>query len=291
VPATMRDWIRGARPKTLTTAIAPVAVGSASAGAVGEFRPGIAALSLGVALALQVAVNFANDYSDGIRGTDANRVGPERLVASGKVAPSRVKAAAMVAFAVGSLLGLGVTLASREWWLLAVGGTAIVAAWTYTGSSRPYGYRGWGEVSVFVFFGLVATLGTMAAQSGRITWWAVAAAIGVGLYSVAMLLVNNIRDLASDRVTGKRTLAVRLGDTAARRLFSGTVTVPVLVGVVVALQRPWALLVLVLALPAVLLALAVRAGLSGRPIAVAFAATSAIGLAYGVLLAVGIAVR
>jgi len=290
MPATTRDWVRGARPKTLASAIAPVAVGSASAGAVGAFRPGIAALAFGVALALQVAVNFANDYSDGVRGTDADRVGPERLVASGKVAPSRVRAAAVMAFAAGSLLGLGMTIMSREWWLLAVGAAAILAAWTYTGSARPYGYRGWGEVSVFVFFGLVATLGTMAAQAGRVTWWAVAAAAGVGLYSVSMLLVNNIRDLASDRLTGKRTLAVRLGDSAARRLFAATVVLPLFAGGAVALARPWALITLVLAAPAVVLAVAMRAGLAGRPMTAAFAATSAIGLAYGLLLALGIAI-
>jgi len=290
VPATMRDWIRGARPKTLATAIAPVAVGSASAHAIGAFRPGIAALALGVALALQIAVNFANDYSDGVRGTDINRIGPERLVASGKVAPSRVKAAAFVAFAVGSLLGLAMTLASHEWWLLAVGAAAIVAAWTYTGSSRPYGYRGWGEVSVFVFFGLVATLGTMAAQAGTVTWWSVVGATGVGLYAVAMLMVNNIRDLDTDRLAGKKTLAVRLGNAASRRLFAASVTLPLIAGVVIASARPWALLVLVLAAPAVILAVAMRAGLAGRPMIAAFAGTSAIGLGYGLLLALGIAI-
>jgi 1,4-dihydroxy-2-naphthoate octaprenyltransferase len=290
VPATTRDWIRGARPKTLATAIAPVAVGSASASALGSFRPGLAALALGVALALQIAVNFANDYSDGIRGTDINRIGPERLVASGKAAPSRVKAAAFAAFAVGSLLGLGMTVLSQQWWLLAVGAAAIVAAWTYTGSSRPYGYRGWGEVSVFVFFGLVATLGAMAAQAGRITWWAVVAAAGVGLYAVAMLLVNNIRDLENDRSTGKRTLVVRLGNTASRRLFAASVTLPLIGGVAIAIARPWALLVLLLAAPAVVLAIAVRAGLSGRPMTAAFAGTSAIGLAYGFVLALGISI-
>ncbi len=290
MPATMRDWVRGARPKTLATAIAPVAVGSASAGAVGAFRPGIAALALGVALALQVAVNLANDYSDGIRGTDVNRIGPERLVASGKVTPSRVKAAAFVAFAVGSLQGLAMTLLSHQWWLLAVGAAAMVAAWTYTGSSRPYGYRGWGEVSVFVFFGLVATLGTMASQAERVTWWAVVGATGVGLYAVAMLLVNNIRDLETDRLAGKKTLAVRLGNAASRRLFAASVTLPVAAGAAIAIARPWALLVFVLAAPAVILAAAMRAGLAGRPMAAAFAGTSALGLAYGFVLALGIAI-
>ena len=290
MPATTRDWIRGARPKTLATAIAPVAVGSASAGALGSFRPGVAVLALGVALALQVAVNFANDYSDGVRGTDVDRIGPERLVASGKVAPSRVKAAAFAAFAVGSVLGLAMTLVSQQWWLLAVGAAAIVAAWTYTGSSHPYGYRGWGEVSVFVFFGLVATLGTMAAQARELTWWAVVAAAGVGLYAVAMLLVNNIRDLVTDRSTGKRTLAVHLGDTTARHLYAASVTLPVVASAVIAIARPWALLVLVLTVPALILAVAMRAGLAGRPMTAAFAGTSAIGLAYGLVLAFGIAV-
>lgn len=289
MPATTRDWILGARPKTLTTAIAPVAVGTASANASGGARLGIAALALGVALALQVAVNYANDYSDGVRGTDANRVGPERLVASGKVAPRRVRAAALVAFVIGSLLGLAMTVLSGQWWLLGVGVAAIVAAWTYTGSSRPYGYSGWGEVSVFVFFGLVATLGTMAAQAGRVTWWAVVAATGVGLYSVAMLLVNNIRDLESDALTGKRTLAVRLGPIRSRVLFGATVTAPLVASCAVAIARPWALATLVLMLPAILLAFAVTVGLRGRPMSVVFAGTSAIGLAYGILLALGIA--
>jgi 1,4-dihydroxy-2-naphthoate octaprenyltransferase len=289
VPATTRDWIRGARPKTLTTAIAPVAVGTASANAVGSARWGVAALALGVALALQVAVNFANDYSDGVRGTDANRVGPERLVASGKVPPRRVRLAALLAFVVGSLLGLAMTLISGQWWLLAVGAAAIVAAWTYTGTSRPYGYTGWGEVSVFVFFGLVATLGTMAAQAGGVTWWGVVAATGVGLYSVAMLLVNNIRDLETDALSGKRTLAVRLGSVRSRALFALMVTLPLVASCAVAIARPWALVTGVLILPAVVLALAVTVGLRGRPMSVVFAGTSAIGLAYGVLLALGIA--
>ena len=287
--ATTLDWVRGARPKTLTTAIAPVAVGTASASAVGRFDAGIAALAMGVALALQVAANYANDYSDGIRGTDANRIGPERLVASGKVAPSRVRAAAFAAFLVGSALGLALTILSRQWWLLAVGAAAIVAAWTYTGSARPYGYRGWGEVSVFVFFGLVATLGTMAAQADGVTWWSIVAAIGVGLYSVAMLLVNNIRDIATDAATGKRTFAVRVGNGWARAIFGLSVTLPIVAACVVAFERPWALLTLLLAAPAVVLAFAVTLGVRGRPMSAVFAGTSGVGLLYGLLLALGIA--
>ncbi len=157
------------------------------------------------------------------------------------------------------------------------------------GTSRPYGYSGWGEVSVFIFFGLVATLGTMSAQAHTVTWWAVAAAIGVGLYSVAMLLVNNIRDLDSDSLTGKRTLAVRVGSVRSRALFGLTVTLPLVAAGAVAFARPWALVTLLLALPAVVLALAVNVGARGRPMAAVFTGTSAIGLAYGLLLTVGIA--
>lgn len=288
--ATRADWIAGARPRTLTTAIAPVAVGTAGAAAVGSFRPLLALVALVVALALQVAVNYANDYSDGIRGTDVNRVGPDRLVASGKATPSAVRRAAFVAFAIGSLAGLGLTAASGEWWLLGVGLAAIIAAWTYTGSSRPYGYSGMGEISVFIFFGLVATLGTMQAQAHRLTWWAVVGAGAVGMHAVAMLLVNNIRDRESDALAGKRTLAVRVGDRRARGIFVAAMLTPVLAVFAVAAARPWALLALLVLLPSVLAAAAVRAGLTGRGLAAVFQMVSAVGLAYGLLLATGIAI-
>jgi len=289
VATTPRDWVAGARPRTLTTALAPVAVGSASAGVLGEFRPLLAALALGVALSLQVAVNYANDYSDGVRGTDANRVGPMRLTASGKARPSVVKRAAYIAFSVGSVLGLALTALSGQWWLIGVGILSVLAAWTYTGSSRPYGYAGWGEVSVFIFFGLIATLGTMYAQAASVTWWAVTAAAGVGLWAVAMLLVNNIRDRQTDLATGKNTLAVMAGERGARRLFSASVLLPLLLGGLVALERPWALLTMLVAPPAVILAIAVRAGLRGPGLRPVFAGVSAAGLAYGLLLALGIA--
>lgn len=286
---TAREWVAGARPRTLTTAVAPVAVGSACAGALDSFRPGLALLALGVALSLQVAVNYANDYSDGVRGTDVNRIGPERLVASGKARPSAVRRAAILAFLVGSLFGLALTVLSGQLILLAVGAAAIVAAWTYTGTSRPYGYLGWGEPSVFVFFGLVATLGTMFSQAGHLTWWAGAASVGVGLHAMAMLLVNNIRDRESDLFTGKRTLAVRLGDRFARHLFAACVTLPFVASSAVAFARPWALLTLLLLLPSVMMALAVVAGLRGRGLSTVFAGESALGLNYGLLLAAGVA--
>lgn len=289
--ATARDWVAGARPRTLTTAVSPVVVGSASAGNLGSFRPGLALLALGVALSLQVAVNYANDYSDGVRGTDVKRIGPERLVASGKARPSTVRAAAVGAFAVGSLCGVALTVLSGEWILLVAGAAAILAAWTYTGTSRPYGYAGWGEFSVFVFFGLVATLGTLISQAGTVTFWAIFAAIGVGLHAVAMLLVNNIRDVESDRLAGKRTLAVRIGERPARHLFAGCVTLPLFASTVVAFGHPWTLLTLVLLAPSLLMAaLMVVAWPRGTALSAIFSAESFIGLSYGLLLATGIAV-
>ncbi|MDN4471394.1 1,4-dihydroxy-2-naphthoate polyprenyltransferase [Demequina zhanjiangensis] len=287
---TMSDWVAGARPRTLWTAVTPVAVGSAAAIAVDGFRLLIALLALGVALSLQIASNYANDYSDGVRGTDMDRVGPDRLVATGRATPSAVKRAAFLMFAVGALLGLWLVAVAGQWWWLIVGALAIIAAWTYTGSSRPYGYDGWGEVSVFVFFGLVAVLGTMVAQAGQITWWAVVAAAGVGFTSVAMLMVNNIRDIETDSLTGKRTLAVRLGPQRARHAFLGVMMAPVLCAVIVSFAHPWALLATITALPSLLVGLAVRGPFEGRALAPIFAATSAVGMGYGVLLAIGLAI-
>ncbi|WNM24185.1 1,4-dihydroxy-2-naphthoate polyprenyltransferase [Demequina capsici] len=286
---TMQDWVAGARPRTLWTAVTPVAVGTACAIAVDGFHLLIALLALGVALSLQIASNYANDYSDGVRGTDMDRVGPDRLVASGKALPSSVKRAAFLMFGVGALLGLWLVIVAGQWWWLIVGALAIAAAWTYTGSSRPYGYDGWGEVSVFVFFGLVAVLGTMVAQAAQITWWAVVAAAGVGFTSVAMLMVNNIRDIETDALTGKRTLAVKLGPQRARHAFLGVMMAPVACALLVSFAHPWALLATIMALPSLLIGLAVRGPFEGRALAPIFMATSGVGLGYGVLLAVGIA--
>src|SRR5690606_9578872 len=224
---TTANWIAGARPRTLWTALSAVAVGTASAAAVDGFEWTQALLALGVALGLQVASNYANDYSDVVRGTDVDRMGPDRLVATGSATPSAVKAAAFISFAVAAVFGVALVVASGLYWLLLVGVFAIWAAWHYTGSSKPYGYSGWGEVAVFVFFGPVAVLGTMLTLAGEITWWAVVASAGVGLYAVAMLLVNNIRDLETDTVAGKRTLAVKIGSYRVRQLFAATVMLPV----------------------------------------------------------------
>ena len=212
----MNKWVLGARPRTLPAAIAPVVVGVAIAFPVFDFINAL--LSLIVGLALQIAVNYANDYSDGIKGTDEDRVGPTRLVASGMASAAEVKRAAYCAFAAGGAAGY--LLASRTtYWFLAIGAAAIISAWRYTGGKNPYGYRGLGEIYVFIFFGLVATLGTFYGQAGEITVEAVMAAISNGAVSCALLAVNNSRDIEGDTKVGKRTFAVRLGDTRARRFY------------------------------------------------------------------------
>lgn len=210
----MNVWIQGARPKTLPAAIAPILVGTALAGS--SISPARAFLALIVSLSLQIGVNYANDYSDGIRGTDAVRVGPVRITASGLAPATSVKRAAYFSFLVAAIAGLALAATSR-WWLIAVGASAIVAAWRYTGGKKPYGYIGLGELFVFIYFGLVATVGTYYVQSGTIDSRSILAAIPVGLLACLILAVNNIRDRSQDALVGKRTSAVRLGDRAARR--------------------------------------------------------------------------
>ena len=217
--ATPTQWLEGARLRTLPAAVSPVVAGSGIAAFEDAFAPAPALLCLVVALALQVGVNYANDYSDGIRGTDAERVGPMRLVGSGAAAPARVKAAAFGCFAVAAAAGLALVVLTQLWWLLLVGAAAIVAAWFYTGGTRPYGYLGLGELFVFVFFGLVAVGGTVLVQVGGTppaTW---TAATAVGSLACAILVANNLRDLRGDAAAGKRTLATRLGDRGTRVLF------------------------------------------------------------------------
>jgi 1,4-dihydroxy-2-naphthoate octaprenyltransferase len=214
---TAAQWLEGARPRTLPAAVAPVLVGSGAAAAADGFSAGRAVLALVVALALQVGVNYANDYSDGVRGTDEHRVGPLRLVGSGAASPGAVRNAALACFGVAVVAGL-VLSALASWWLVIVGAVSIAAAWAYTGTSRPYGYRGLGEVSVFVFFGLVAVLGTTYVQAERLTWPALAGAVGCGALACAILVTNNLRDIPTDVDAGKRTLAVVLATGAPRTL-------------------------------------------------------------------------
>jgi len=288
--ATARDWLAGARPRTLSAALVPVAVGTGVAIGYGDFSAWRALLALVVALALQVGVNYANDYSDGIRGTDEARVGPVRLVAAGLAAPRQVLTAAGVSFAVACLAGF-VLAATTAWWLLAVGAAAVVAAWTYTGGRHPYGYRGFGEVAVFAFFGLAAVVGTAYVQVRTLTWLSVAAAVPVGLLACALLVINNLRDIPSDTAAGKRTLAVRIGDPRTRLLYAGCALAPFAVAALIAVVRPLTLLTLAavpLALPPVR---AVRDGASGPALIGALGMTGRLQLAFGALLTLGLAVR
>jgi 1,4-dihydroxy-2-naphthoate octaprenyltransferase len=288
--ATPAQWIEGARPRTLPAAVSPVAAGTGAAVALGGFSWWRALLALVVALALQIAVNYANDYSDGIRGTDADRVGPLRLTGSGAASPRSVKLAAVAAFAVGALAGLALVVSVQAWWLLAVGAVCIVAAWYYTGGSRPYGYRGLGEVSVFVFFGLVAVLGTVYVQAGSVSWEALAAAVGVGAYACAILVANNLRDIPTDLEAGKRTLAVVLGDRRTRTLWSVLVFGAQALGLLVAVGgHPWALLSLAGVPLAGRAVVVVSRGARGRDLVPVLRDTGLAQLLFAVGLGVGLA--
>ncbi|NBO25800.1 MAG: 1,4-dihydroxy-2-naphthoate polyprenyltransferase [Actinobacteria bacterium] len=223
--ATRNQWIDGARPRTLPAAVAPVLVGTSIAEFEGSFRPVIALLALVVSLALQIGVNYANDYSDGIRGTDENRVGPVRLVGQKLATPNEVQRAAVTAFGISALAGLGMVLLSHVWLLIPIGLAAIAAAWFYTGGAKPYGYAGYGELFVFVFFGLVAVAGTSASQTGQVTGLALLGGIACGALSTAILVANNLRDIPTDKLTGKLTLAVRLGDAKTRELYRACIVI------------------------------------------------------------------
>jgi 1,4-dihydroxy-2-naphthoate octaprenyltransferase len=285
---TAAQWLEGARPRTLPAMLAPVLVGSGAAAAAEAFRPGRALLALIVALALQVGVNYANDYSDGIRGTDDDRVGPLRLVGGGHARAETVLRAALLCFAVAAVSGF-VLAALTSWWALLVGGVAIAAAWGYTGGARPYGYRGFGEVSVFVFFGLVAVLGTTYVQAERLTWLAFGGGVACGALACAILVTNNLRDIPTDTLSGKRTLAVVLGDRRSRVLYPGLVGTALLVPVAIAPLAPTALLALLSAPLARAPASTVREGATGRDLVEVLAQTGVLQLAYGVLLGVGLA--
>ena len=280
----------GARPRTLPAAIVPVAVGSGVAAGYGEFVAWRAALALVVALALQVGVNYANDYSDGIRGTDEQRVGPVRLVGSGLATPRQVLAAALASFLVAGLAGL-VLAAVVSWWLLLLGVAAVGAAWFYTGGSRPYGYRALGEVSVFAFFGVGAVAGTAYVQMDRLTWLAIAAAVPVGLLACALLVINNLRDIPTDEVTGKRTLAVVLGDRRTRVLYAGCVWAPFAVAAAMAPAAPLTLITLAAVPLAIQPVRQVLRATTGPGLIAVLGQTGRLQLAFGLLLTVGLAIR
>ncbi|HEX4862837.1 MAG TPA: 1,4-dihydroxy-2-naphthoate polyprenyltransferase [Acidimicrobiales bacterium] len=281
-------WIAGARPRTLPASAVPVVVGTAVASAEGGVIWWRAAAAFIVSLAIQIGTNYANDYSDGIRGTDDVRVGPVRLVASGLASPAMVRRAAFLAFAVAGAAGLALA-AAAGWWLIAVGAGSMLAGWLYTGGPRPYGYVGLGELFVFMFFGLVATAGTAYVQLERVTGLAVAASVPVGLVAVALLVVNNLRDIPTDAASGKRTLAVRLGPNNTRRLYAASVILPFVAACAIAVSRPWALLSLLAAPLAIKPVRRVLNGEKGPGLIAVLADTGRLQLVLGALLAAGIA--
>lgn len=286
--ATSRDWVAGARPRTLPAAVAPVLIGTGAAYAIGGARVVAALLALIVALALQVGVNYANDYSDGVRGTDERRVGPVRLVGQGLAEAAAVKRAAFAAFGVAALAGCVLVALSGTWWLLLVGAAAVLAAWFYTGGSKPYGYRGLGELFVFVFFGLVATAGTTYTQALTVSPAAWAGAVGVGALSCAILMANNIRDIPGDQAVGKRTLAVRLGDNRARWAYVVLVGVAFGAALVASRFHPGALLALVAAVFLNRPSRALRSGATGVDLIPVLVATGRGTLAYGLGMGLGL---
>jgi 1,4-dihydroxy-2-naphthoate octaprenyltransferase len=286
--ATAQQWFSAARPRTLPAAFAPVLVGTGAGIALGGFSWFRGALALLVSLALQVGVNYSNDYSDGVRGTDADRVGPMRLVGSGAAAPAAVRRAALLCFAVAGVAGL-ILAALTSWWLVPVGVACVAAAWFYTGGPRPYGYAGYGEAFVFVFFGLVAVLGTTYVQAGRISLTAAVAAVGIGLLACALLMANNLRDVHSDELAGKRTLAVHLGEPLSRRVFVVMIAGAFLAVAVSGLRHPWCLLAMLAAPLAVPPVREVLGGARGPALIGVLGATARLEIVYAALLAAGLA--
>ncbi|WP_298253910.1 1,4-dihydroxy-2-naphthoate polyprenyltransferase [uncultured Arthrobacter sp.] len=286
--ATAAQWLEGARPRTLPMAFAPVIIGSAAAFGLGSFKPVNAVLAVIVSVLLQVGVNYANDYSDGIRGTDDERVGPLRLTGSGAAPARQVKLAAFVCFGLAMLAGLALVILSQTWVLLVVGAGCIAAAWGYTGGKNPYGYRGLGDVFVFVFFGLVATLGTTYTQANQLSAAAWIGAVSTGLIAMALLMANNVRDIPTDSVVGKRTLAVRLGDTTARLTYVMMLAVAILLPLFLAADYPWVLLVLVLILAGVSPSRRMLTGTERGSLVPVLKQTGLINLAFSILFAAGV---
>jgi 1,4-dihydroxy-2-naphthoate polyprenyltransferase len=284
----MNRWVQGARPRTLVAAVCPVLVGTAAAAAEGPVVAWRAAAALVVALALQIGVNYANDYSDGLRGADTpDRLGPVRLTATGLAAPAEVRRAAAIAFAVAAVAGLALAVAV-DLRLLLVGVAAIAAAVLYTGGPRPYGYAGFGELAVLVFFGVVATCGSAYVQLERVPATALAGSLVVGLGAVAILLANNVRDIDGDRLAGKRTLAVRLGRRRSRDLFTAVVAAMFGVAALLGLARPPVLITLVAVPLAVVPVRLVRSRADGPGLIAALGATARLQLAVSLLLTVGL---
>jgi 1,4-dihydroxy-2-naphthoate octaprenyltransferase len=276
----MKKWIAGARLPTLPAAIVPVLVGTAAAGS--PYRIDRAALAAVVALGIQVGCNYANDYSDGIRGTDKNRTGPMRLVGSGAATPAAVLRAAILSFGVAALAGIWLSLQVNPW-LIAVGFASIAAAWFYTGGPRPYGYSGLGEGFCFIFFGLVGTLGSTYVQHGSFTLISALASLAVGSLTTSILVANNLRDIPGDAASGKNTLAVKMGDRATRQLYLALLAAAALATVAIGLDRPIALVALIAAAAAIRPIKVVRSGAVGRALIPVLVDTGRMELAFGVL--------
>jgi len=282
----MNKWILGARPRTLPAAIAPVIVATALAGS--DWNWFRAALALKVGVWLQIGVNYANDYSDGVKGSDDNRIGPTRLVASGLATAVQVKRAAFISFGIASIAGIWLSLLSSPW-LIVVGVAAISAAWGYTGGKNPYGYSGLGEVSVFIFFGLTATVGTYFAQTGQITALSVLCAVPMGSLACAILAVNNIRDRAQDELVGKRTLAVRVGDSKARKSFVVLLAIAHISAL--ATLVPGSLLTLAVLPLTISISRAVMSGASGPSLISLLGKTGKLQMFFGALFALALAIQ
>jgi 1,4-dihydroxy-2-naphthoate octaprenyltransferase len=286
--ASIAEWVEGARPRTLPNAVAPVIAGTGAAAWLDAAVWWRAVLALVVSLALIVGVNFANDYSDGIRGTDDVRAGPLRLVGSKLASPRAVLTAAVVSLAVGAAAGLALAILTEPW-LIAIGVACIAGAWLYTGGSKPYGYSGLGEVAVFVFFGLVAVLGTQYTQAMRIDWVGGALAVATGALSSAVLVANNLRDIPTDKESGKITLAVRLGDARTRLLYQVLIALAFVLTLVLMLATPWSAVGFVAAPLAVRAAKPVRGGLGGKDLIPVLRDTGLTMLVWSVAVALALA--
>lgn len=279
----MNKWLLGARPRTLPAAIAPVVVATALVGA--DFNWFRAALALKVAVWLQIGVNFANDYSDGVKGTDADRVGPIRLVASGLASAKSVKAAAFISFGIASIAGVWLSYLTSPL-LILVGIFSIAAAWGYTGGKNPYGYKGLGELSVFLFFGVIATMGTYYAQTEQLTLLSFIVSIPMGALSCAILAINNLRDRPKDELVGKRTVAVRIGDRNARRMYVALLLLAHLAAI--ATLIPTTLLTLAVLPMSLSISRQVLSGISGKDLIPVLGRTAKLQMIFSILLAIGL---
>ena len=284
----LKLWIKGARLRTLPLAVAPILIGSGTSSLVqSQFNLGLAILALLVALFLQIGVNYANDYSDGIRGTDKNRVGPARLTGGGLVAPGKVKLAAFISFGLAGVAGLAITVITAQWWFLAVGLICVLAAWFYTGGKKPYGYVGLGEVVVFIFFGLVATIGTDYIQDLTFNPFAILGGVIAGCFATAVLLINNIRDIETDRLSGKKTLSTRIGRKASLVLFALFVWTPFVLVIPLWLIMPAIFIVNILVIMAVIISIVAITAKTPKELILALQLTSytsllfALGLCWG----------